>query len=171
MPDYSVRLGVFFPQLQEFGDSRGPAVPFFFRSCGQSQRGIAQEPSLPARLVAGVGVAGRYFMPADIHFGHGVASTDTIGAAVQPWAARHLMTTAGADIFRVLQEDCPLRNPLPELLGLVGVECQFVGLRGVALKESRLGLANVHHFEEPGIGQQFNVFVGAGGGRGDEAVL
>ena len=71
----------------------------------------------------------------------------------------------------MLQEYRPCRNPEPEFFLFMGVDGQFVGLCGVALKKPRLGLANVHHFQEACVGQQFYKFVRAGRGRGDEAVL
>jgi len=56
-----------------------------------------------------------------------------------------------AKIGRALQKDCPRTQPQPEFLLLVRVQRQVVGLRAVALEESRQRLPGVHDAEKSGV--------------------
>jgi hypothetical protein len=93
------------------------------------------------------------------------------GARASARQRRQLVAVVGeAEIGGLLHEQRPRRDPQPELALLVRMDGELVGLLAVALEEARLGLADVHHVEEGGIGQQLDVFVGRRRRGGDEAI-
>ena len=65
----------------------------------------------------------------------------------------------------------PTRHPQPELILLVRVQCQVVGLGAVPLEKPCQGLSRVHDLQIPGVVDQFLVPVGRWGRRRYQLVL
>ena len=150
MPDDPVRLRVDGAQLQHLGDADGKAVALFACRIAEAGRRIAQEAPLPAFLHPGRCMIGRQFVPMHLE-------------------RRQVIACVGkTEIAGFLHEQAPAGHPQPELFLLVRVDGEAVGLLAIALEEPRLGLADIHDFEEGRIGQELDIFVRARRGRGDE---
>ena len=151
MPDDKVVIGGGIDNLLCLCHACGDAVPLFPRRLREPLRRVMKHLELPVLLLGYIRRPSQ-FVISHLEFGQVVARIVI------------------AEVRRLLNEECPCREPQPELFFLVRVECQVVRLRAVTLEKPCECLPRVHDLKIARIVDEFLVLVRRRCRRGYELV-
>jgi hypothetical protein len=153
VPDHAVRVGIQGAQLEQLGDARVERVALLAAGVDDAERGVAEHPALAVAAGAGAGVVGRELVPVHLERRQDVA----------------LVGVLRAQVARLGAEERPAGDPEPELLSLCGRSVSWSAFSLSRLKKRVFIGRRRHHAEVGGVGEQLDVLVRAGRGRGHEA--